>query len=576
MPLGSGTPSLTRQLPLESYRKAAAAAIAGMTPAEARQLLLDKGADDARWEELFLFDGPVLVEDEVVRLSRDGDQNLAHLLIFLTRVWADHRLAAVLETGLTTPEGKLIPERINATTVQASLETVKNAVNSKDVSNVLGYMEQAHLIRPQKHGSSIVGVEELLPTSGVVPSVVTLVRERAPRIGLRPPAGADPVDLALGLGINHWVNLTPGEFRRAANPPASPATPVGRAAPPSDLQILDDELRRRGQVVLQGAPGVGKTYEAVRYVNWASAGSQDASHLSSLLSVLPSHERTPRQVAEAVITQGLTAVWDLVQFHPSYGYEDFVRTLAPRPRSSGMTFVAEHRPMSFLSAVGQHLLSRGSKADVILVVDEINRADISRVFGELLYGLEYRNTPVATPHEVDGSNSLVVPENLLLVGTMNTADRSIALIDYALRRRFTFLNLSPQRHVIERAAWQGPVDRSAALRLYDLTAALFIGPEPGLAALAVGHSYFLPVKATTVEESLDGLARRFAYEVHPLLQEYAAEGLLDNERVNEVTTTLGIGPDEPRDQQGVAAATRSWLQPAAAPSDAAPEAGGDE
>lgn len=119
-----------------------------------------------------------------------------------------------------------------------------------------------------------------------------------------------------------------------------------RAELPSDLRLLHEEARRRKQVVLQGAPGTGKTFVAKRYVEWASAGRGDDSNLSTIVGALPSNERTPLDVARAAIRQGLTAVWDIAQFHPSYGYEDFVRTLAPVPTANGVTFQAEHRVLS--------------------------------------------------------------------------------------------------------------------------------------------------------------------------------------------------------------------------------------
>lgn len=564
MSIGDGTPSLTRQLALRSYRVAASQATAGMSVADARSLLEENKADGARVRELFLFSdqGPTaqLIEDEVVRLSRDGDADLADLLILVTRLWADHRLAKVYEEGLTDATGKLRPDRINTHAVDECLRQYATGTGSKEASNVLGYMEQAHLIEPQKHGSSIIGMVRALPTSGVVPSVVKFVEERAPQKHLQPPAGA-AVDLALGLGINHWINLTPDEFRRAAQPPTPVGIPSGRGPAPANLLLLDQELRRRKQVILQGAPGVGKTHVAMEYVRWAGGDDDEImTHVPRILAGLPSHERTASRVADIVTASGLRTVWDIVQFHPSYGYEDFVRTLAPRPSGAGMTFVAEHRPMSFLSAVGEELTNRGYDADVILVVDEMNRADISRVFGELLYALEYRGQPVATPHEVDGSKSLTVPDNLLMIGTMNTADRSIALIDYALRRRFTFLSLQPDRAVVQNASWPSDGIRDGALRLYDVTAELFATADPAVAALAVGHSYFLPSKAENGPDAAQGLARRFAYEVHPLLQEYAAEGLVDADRVSGLAARLGVTPAMSKDQQAVETATLAWVQ----------------
>jgi len=196
----------------------------------------------------------------------------------------------------------------------------------------------------------------------------------------------------------------------------------------------------------------------------------------------------------------------------------------------------------------------------VLVVDEINRADIARVFGELLFALEYRGAPVRTPYAVDGNASMTLPENLLLIGTMNTADRSIALIDYALRRRFTFIGLKPERSVVEGAAWVGEQDRRVAVALFDQVQTLFTGGGTGATALAVGHSYFLPsAKHTDLDSSLRDLARRFAYEVEPLLAEYAAEGLIDAEALNVMLVGVGAGTAS-ESQNAVEEQVFQWLK----------------
>lgn len=214
--------------------------------------------------------------------------------------------------------------------------------------------------------------------------------------------------------------------------------------------------------------------------------------------------------------------------------------------------------LSLLAAVAVELRKAGSACDVILIIDEVNRADIARVFGELLYALEYRDAPVRTPYSVDGDASMTLPSNLAIVGTMNTADRSIALIDYALRRRFTFITLEPDRAVIESAGWKGSADLRAARLLFDTIATLFSTADNN-ASLAVGHSYFLPSgEASSEDESLAFLARRFAYEVVPLLTEYAAEGLIDASRLAAVLRTVGIDGDVQK-QDFVEQSLRAWL-----------------
>lgn len=130
---------------------------------------------------------------------------------------------------------------------------------------------------------------------------------------------------------------------------------------------------------------------------------------------------------------------ELVQFHPSYSYEDFV--IGIRPVSRGDVVEYPMQPGRFVEFCHKAQARRGT---CVLVIDEINRADISRVFGELMYLLEYRDRTI----ELAGGRAFRIPKNVAIIGTMNTADRSIALLDYALRRRFAFVELRPDYRLL--------------------------------------------------------------------------------------------------------------------------------
>jgi 5-methylcytosine-specific restriction protein B len=151
---------------------------------------------------------------------------------------------------------------------------------------------------------------------------------------------------------------------------------------------------------------------------------------------------------------------------------------------------------------------------VVLIIDEVNRGDLSKVLGELVYGLEYREEPVALQYAKPGEKPFSVPDNLLIVTTLNTADRSIANIDYAIRRRFDFITLAPDRSVIERAHASSPI-RDGALAAFDTVRTLL----ENMPDIAVGHSYFLATDS-------DALARTIVFQVLPLLAEYRVEGFL--------------------------------------------------
>jgi 5-methylcytosine-specific restriction protein B len=178
-----------------------------------------------------------------------------------------------------------------------------------------------------------------------------------------------------------------------------------------DLPTLDRwvrAIRRKGQAVLYGPPGTGKTYVAEHLARYLIGGADGFA--------------------------------DLVQFHPAYAYEDFIQGIRPQSDDDGgLRYPVV--PGRFLDFCERAESRRGT---CVLIIDEINRANLSQVFGELMYLLEYRDRSIP----LAGSGRLRIPENVLIIGTMNTADRSIALVDHALRRRFAFLRLQPNHEVL--------------------------------------------------------------------------------------------------------------------------------
>jgi len=172
-------------------------------------------------------------------------------------------------------------------------------------------------------------------------------------------------------------------------------------------------IERKKQAVLYGPPGTGKTYLAERL----------ARHLIG----------------------GGDGFYEVVQFHPAYAYEDFIQGIRPR-RQEGGGLDYPIVPGRFLQFCSE---ARKRNGLCVLIIDEINRANLARVFGELMYLLEYRDREI--PLAGGGPFSpFSIPENVRIIGTMNTADRSIALVDHALRRRFAFLALYPDYEVLRR------------------------------------------------------------------------------------------------------------------------------
>jgi len=217
-----------------------------------------------------------------------------------------------------------------------------------------------------------------------------------------------------------------------------------------------------------------------------------------------------------------------VQFHSSYTYEDFVRGIV-------MT-LDEKTKMPQFKAVDKIFAEICKEAEAnkderfVLIIDEINRANLSMVLGELIYALEYRGEEVETPYEVDGSKVLRVPENLFIIGTMNTADRSAGNIDYAIRRRFAFYSVLPDKDKINnlkgRKLYEDIVER-----IFDKNGNC-VTPEfkNSVEDIKVGHTYFMTENENDVEE----LAYNFVYQVIPLLKEYIKDGILVGEEVDDV------------------------------------------
>ena len=185
---------------------------------------------------------------------------------------------------------------------------------------------------------------------------------------------------------------------------------------PVFLKEIEMMLFDKHQVIFQGPPGTGKTYVAQALAN-CLAGAKDR------------------------VT--------LVQFHPSYAYEDFVRGFRPALVNGQAGFTLQDGPL--LRAAGEARAEAEMDPDAkhFLIIDEINRGNLAKVFGELYFLLEYRDEKISLQYQRTAGETFSLPENLYIIGTMNTADRSIALVDLALRRRFYFIEFHPEKDPVK-------------------------------------------------------------------------------------------------------------------------------
>jgi 5-methylcytosine-specific restriction protein B len=208
-----------------------------------------------------------------------------------------------------------------------------------------------------------------------------------------------------------------------------------------------------------------------------------------------------------------------VTFHQSYAYEDFVEGLRPKTEQGDAAVLAfEMKPGIFRSLCA--LAKDDPNNQYVLVIDEINRGNIAKIFGELMTLIEADKRDKRSVELPYSKEDFSVPGNLTIIGTMNTADRSIALLDVALRRRFAFLELLPEPELLDpitvSVAEEDDLNLGACLRKINHRIAELRGAD-----YQIGHSYFLPLQDISAEaEQLIGLDDIWNYQVVPLLKEY--------------------------------------------------------
>ena len=268
-----------------------------------------------------------------------------------------------------------------------------------------------------------------------------------------------------------------------------------------------DLLEFKKQIILQGPPGTGKTRLAKQIARF-----------------MIKNETEPRidDIKEQV---------KIVQFHPSYSYEDFVRGIVAKSNGTHIEYITEDK---LLINISKKAIANPDKK-YILIIDEINRANLSSVLGELIYGLEYRGESVESMYaDINGNREIKLPENLYIIGTMNTADRSIGHIDYAIRRRFAFTNILSNDNNVLSGFPNGEVIYNRTVELFTDT---YISPEFNIDDIKIGHSYFI-----VENDSKEELQSKLEFEIKPLLMEYVKDGIL-NENAIKIINELNVGND---------------------------------
>lgn len=306
---------------------------------------------------------------------------------------------------------------------------------------------------------------------------------------------------------------------------------------PGRLQAL---LQRKGQAILYGPPGTGKTY-------WAHHCARDLCALEAFGRLFDELSEADKQEVDG--TQESPGLVRACTFHPGYGYEDFMEGY--RPQNSPVNQVSFARRDGIFRQLCHDAVQASSRRFVLLV-DEINRGDIPRIFGELLTLLEIDKRGCSGVRLHLSGEWFTVPPNVWIIGTMNTADRSIALLDVALRRRFGFIELMPDADVFGSARVGDSLLLGPWLRALNRRVRESIGRDAR--NLQIGHAYLLeqgvPVTA------LDKFSQVLSDDIVPLLEEYCYEdyttlarilgpGLVDeaNQCVRHELFAAGRGPE---------------------------------
>lgn len=307
----------------------------------------------------------------------------------------------------------------------------------------------------------------------------------------------------------------------------------------TDMKNIEELLRVSKQIILYGSPGTGKTYSAMdvaRKLITQNENTQAENFENEYRFINKFPLNTNQEFNNQTMDHGL---YEIIQFHPSYTYYDFIGGIFPNVGDNNGSIKYELKGGIFKRFC--EAAKANEKQNFVLIIDEINRSNLSEVFGELLYALEYRGKAISIPY----FGEFVIPENVYIIGTMNNVDKSLVTFDLALRRRFGFYRLEPDLSVLQNELsyknTDAFVDRCALLNRIIINKPLEENENKDFVKLTlylsdnyqIGHAYFLKIKEY-IEKEIEyinptHLQKLWEYHLEPLLEEYLGMSLESEE-----------------------------------------------